>query len=73
MIDLSKFKDLGSRVVKPVIKPYHPAHLPILRQLPRIELKPNNNNVHVAHTAVMPDNWSSKPKNILLSNGIALK
>ena len=62
MIDLSKFKGFGSKIIKPVIKPYKPAVLPVLRQLPRIDFKP-----------ALVGQSQPKPKNILLSNGMALK
>ena len=29
-----KIKDFGSRIIKPIIKPFNPAKLPILRKLP---------------------------------------
>lgn len=66
MIDLSKFKGFGSKIIKPVIKPYKPAVLPVLRQLPRINFKP-------ALVGQGQQTLQPKPKNILLSNGMALK
>ena len=62
MIDLRKFKDFGSKIVKPVIKPYKPAVLPVLRH----SIKP----VLVGQPL---QTLQPKPKNILLSNGMALK
>lgn len=45
-----KIKDLGSRIVKPVIKPFNPAKLPVLRKLPDV-VKPVNGG----HSYVKPN------------------
>ena len=39
-----KIKDLGSRIIKPVIKPFNPAKLPVLHKLPSMALKPIGDN-----------------------------
>lgn len=64
-----KIKDLGSRIIKPVIKPFNPAKLPILRKMPAVispAIKP-------VITGTPPITFNRPPKNILLSNGMALK
>lgn len=65
-----KIKDLGSRIIKPVIKPYHPSKLPVLRKLPEIAFKPT---IKPVITGTPPISFNKPPKNILLSNGMALK
>ena len=69
-----KIKDLGSRIIKPVIKPFNPARLPILRKLPPMTIKPIGGKDGI-NPALKPGYKppDKPPKNILLSNGMALK
>lgn len=68
-----KIKNFGSRIIKPVIKPFNPAKLSILRKFPTA-IKPigGKDGIKPAlKTGYRP--IDKPPKNILLSNGMALK